>query len=106
MRAVPSSLDTTVVGEIDRRLSSVSEEHEVRIPRAIESGSRAWGFSSPDSDYDCRFLFIRPREQYLSLWPARDVIETPLDNTYDVNGWDLAKTVELAVKGNATAELH
>ena len=103
MRAVPSSLDTTVVAEIDRRLSSVSEEHAVRIPWAIESGSRAWGFPSPDSDYDCRFLFIRPREQYLSLWPARDVIETPLDKTYDVNGWDLAKTVRLVVKGNATA---
>jgi hypothetical protein len=104
-RAVPSSLDTTVVAEIDRRLSAASAEHGVRIPWAIESGSRAWGFPSPDSDYDCRFLFIRPREQYLSLWPARDVIETPLDNTYDVNGWDLAKTVKLVVKGNATAEL-
>ena len=71
-----------------------------RIPWAIESGSRAWGFPSPDSDYDCRFLFIRPRDQYLSLWPARDVMEPPLDKTYDVNGWDLAKAVKLVVKGN------
>ena len=103
MRAVPSSLDPVVVAEIDRRLESVSAEHDVRIPWAIESGSRAWGFPSPDSDYDCRFIFIRRREEYLSLWAPRDVIETPLDKIYDVNGWDLAKTVKLIARGNATA---
>ncbi len=103
MRAVPSSLDPAVVAEIDHRLASVCEEQDVRIPWAIESGSRAWGFPSPDSDYDCRFLFVRRPEAYLSLWPMRDVIETPLDETYDVNGWDLAKAVRLIVKGNATA---
>lgn len=75
----------------------------MRIPWAIESGSRAWGFPSPDSDYDCRFIFVRPRDHYLALWPARDVIETPLDTTFDVNGWDLAKAVRLIAKGNATA---
>ncbi len=91
-----------VVAEIDRRLASVSTEHAVEVRWAIESGSRAWGFPSPDSDYDCRFLFVRARDQYLSLWPARDVIETPLDKTYDVNGWDIAKAVRLIVKGNAT----
>jgi predicted nucleotidyltransferase len=103
MRAIPSSLDPAVVAEIDRRLASVIDEHDVRIPWAIESGSRAWGFPSPDSDYDCRFLFVRSRDHYLSLWPERDVIETPLDDTYDVNGWDLAKTLKLIAKGNATA---
>ncbi|MDQ1085230.1 MULTISPECIES: nucleotidyltransferase domain-containing protein [Microbacterium] len=103
MRAVPSSLDPAVVAEIDRRLVSIEAEHRVRVPWAIESGSRAWGFPSPDSDYDCRFLFVRRAESYLSLWPERDVIETPLDKTFDVNGWDLAKTVRLIVKGNATA---
>jgi predicted nucleotidyltransferase len=103
MREIPSSLDPAVVTEIDRRLATVIDEHDVRIPWAIESGSRAWGFPSPDSDYDCRFLFVRPREKYLSLWPERDVIETPLDDTYDVNGWDLAKTLKLIAKGNATA---
>lgn len=103
MRAIPPSFDPTVVAEIDRRLASVAQEHDVRIPWAIESGSRAWGFPSPDSDYDCRFLFIRRAEQYLSLWDSRDVIETPLDRIYDVNGWDLAKAVKLIAKGNATA---
>ncbi|MFZ8755866.1 DNA polymerase beta superfamily protein [Microbacterium sp. HMH0099] len=103
MRAVPPSLDPAVVSEIDRRLAAVAVEHGVRIPWAIESGSRAWGFPSPDSDYDCRFVFVRRAEQYLSLWPERDVIETPLDETFDVNGWDLRKTVGLIVRGNATA---
>lgn len=103
MRAIPSSLDPQVVSEIDRRLAAVSADHGVRIPWAIESGSRAWGFPSPDSDYDCRFIFVRERQDYLSLWPARDVIETPLDETFDVNGWDLAKSVRLLVKGNATS---
>jgi hypothetical protein len=103
MRFVPPTLDPVVVAEIDRRLSAVADDNDVRIPWAIESGSRAWGFPSPDSDYDCRFLFVRPRDDYVSLWPARDVIETPLDKTFDVNGWDLAKTIRLIAKGNATA---
>ena len=103
MRAVPSSLDPAVVAEIDARLAGVETEHGVRIAWAVESGSRAWGFPSPDSDYDCRFLYVRPREDCLSLWPARDVIETPLDAVFDVNGWDLAKAVRLVVTGNAVA---
>lgn len=103
MRAIPDSLDPAVVAEIDRRLAAAAIEHQVRIPWAIESGSRAWGFPSPDSDYDCRFLFVRSRDTYLSLWPERDVIETPLDKTFDVNGWDVAKTIRLLAKGNATA---
>ncbi|WP_405372432.1 MULTISPECIES: DNA polymerase beta superfamily protein [unclassified Microbacterium] len=103
MRAIPTELDPIIVTEIDRRLTAVTHDHDVRIPWAIESGSRAWGFPSPDSDYDCRFIYVRPREAYLSLWPDRDVIETPLDEIFDVNGWDLAKTVRLLAKGNATA---
>lgn len=71
------------------------------LPLAIESGSRAWGFPSPDSDYDCRFVYIRRAEDYLTPWPRRDVIETPLDGDLDVNGWDLAKALRLLLKGNA-----
>ncbi|WP_277212534.1 nucleotidyltransferase domain-containing protein [Isoptericola croceus] len=102
MRAIPATLDPGVVAEIDRRLALVAVEHHVRVPWAVESGSRAWGFPSPDSDYDCRFLFVRRPERYLALWPDRDVVETPLDKVFDVNGWDLAKAVRLVVKGNAT----
>ncbi|GAA1797881.1 nucleotidyltransferase domain-containing protein [Leucobacter iarius] len=103
MRAVPPSLDPTVVSGIDARLALVASDHGVRIPWAVESGSRAWGFPSPDSDYDCRFLYVRPSDDYLSLWPVRDVIETPLDRVFDVNGWDLAKAVKLIARGNAAA---
>ncbi|WP_278256068.1 nucleotidyltransferase domain-containing protein [Nocardioides convexus] len=77
-------------------------DHGVRVPWAIESGSRAWGFASPDSDYDCRFFFVRPSAAYAALWPARDVIETPLEGLLDVNGWDLGKAIRLATAGNAT----
>lgn len=102
MRAVPSDLDPSVVAEIDSRLLAVATEHNATVLWAIESGSRAWGFPSPDSDYDCRFLYVLPRDAYLSLWQTRDVIETPLDKIFDVNGWDVAKAIRLMVKGNAT----
>ena len=93
-------MDPGVVAEIDARLAHTEIEHRVTVPWAIESGSRAWGFPSPDSDYDCRFIFVRGADDYLTLWPKRDVIETPLDKIFDVNGWDLAKAVRLVVKGN------
>jgi uncharacterized protein len=102
MRAIPDEFDPSVVASIGKRLADVRREHGVAVPWAIESGSRAWGFPSPDSDYDCRFIFVRPRAAYVDPWPARDVIETPLDAVLDVNGWDLVKAVRLAVKGNAT----
>lgn len=102
MRCVPDDFDPAVVAAIDARLADVAVEQGVRIPWAIESGSRAWGFASPDSDYDCRFFFVRPLSAYTALWPPRDVIETPLDGLLDVNGWDLGKAVRLATAGNAT----
>ncbi|MEZ5843825.1 MAG: nucleotidyltransferase domain-containing protein [Hyphomicrobiaceae bacterium] len=94
-------MDPTIVRSIDERLRFVEASQDVRIAFAIESGSRAWGFPSPDSDYDCRFVFVRRREDYLALYPKRDVIETPLDATFDVNGWDLKKAIRLLLSGNA-----
>lgn len=102
LRSIDASMDTAIVAAIDDRLGGVAAEQGVRIPWAIESGSRAWGFPSPDSDYDCRFFYVRTGEEYLSPWRPRDVIETPLDAIFDVNGWDLIKAVRLAVRGNAT----
>ena len=90
------------MARIEARLDGVEAEHGVRILWAVESGSRAWGFPSPDSDYDCRFLYVRPRADYMSLWRPRDVIETPMDAVLDVNGWDLMKAIVLAVGSNAT----
>lgn len=94
-------MDPTVVAHIDERLADICRVQNVAIPLAIESGSRAWGFPSPDSDYDCRFIFIRGIDQYLSPWQRRDVIETPLSSVFDVNGWDLGKAIKLLLKGNA-----
>ena len=101
MRAIPENLDPDVVVEIDRRIVGIEAEHRVIVPWAIESGSRSWGFPSPDSDYDCRFFYVRSKSDYLSLWPVSDVIDTPLDKIFDVNGWDLAKAIRLLVNGNA-----
>ncbi|MFF5791006.1 DNA polymerase beta superfamily protein [Paeniglutamicibacter sp. NPDC012692] len=102
MRNVPDTLDRSVVAEIDARLERVAADERVAVSWAVESGSRAWGFPSPDSDYDCRFLYLRSANDYLGLWPLRDVIETPLDKVFDVNGWDVAKALRLLLKGNAT----
>ena len=101
LRSIPSTFDLDVVARIDARLAQIRMSEEVGIPLAIESGSRAWGFPSPDSDYDSRFVFVRRLEDYLSPWPKRDVIETPLDGVLDVNGWDLRKALTLLLKGNA-----
>jgi predicted nucleotidyltransferase len=102
LRAIPDFLNAETVALIDARLDAIRRDNGVSIPLAIESGSRAWGFPSPDSDYDCRFFYIRPIDEYLSPWQRRDVIETPLEGEFDVNGWDLGKAIRLLLKGNAT----
>lgn len=94
-------MNAKVVAEIDNRLHAIIVEENVRIPWAIESGSRAWGFPSPDSDYDCRFVFIRPLEDVAALFPKRDVIEMPITPIFDVGGWELGKALKLLLKGNA-----
>ncbi|APE38615.1 nucleotidyltransferase [Nocardia mangyaensis] len=101
LRTVPDSMDPAVVAAVDAELDRVAAEHGVTIRLAIESGSRAWGFPSPDSDYDCRFVYVAGLQIYLSPWRTRDVIETPLVGLLDVNGWDLAKALRLLVQGNA-----
>lgn len=101
LRSLPGSFSPQAVAAIDARLADIQRVHGVTIPLAIESGSRAWGFPSPDSDYDCRFVFVRPSDQYLSPWQLRDVIETPLEGDLDVNGWELGKAIKLLLKGNA-----
>lgn len=87
---------------IQNKLRDIQQREQVRILFAVESGSRAWGFPSPDSDYDVRFVYIRPQEAYLQLNPPRDVIEWQLDETLDINGWDLAKALRLLRKSNPT----
>ena len=76
---------------IREKLAEIENKENVRIIMAVESGSRAWGFASPDSDYDVRFVYVRKLEDYLKLDKTRDVIEWQLDDTLDISGWDLKK---------------
>lgn len=87
---------------IQSKLKEIEEKENVRILHAVESGSRAWGFPSPDSDYDVRFIYVRPREFYLRLDKTRDVIEWQLDDTLDINGWDFQKALRLLHSSNST----
>lgn len=87
---------------IEEKLKDIEQTENVTILLAIESGSRAWGFASPDSDYDVRFIYVRNREFYLRLDKKRDVIEYMLNDVLDINGWDLDKTLRLLHASNPT----
>ena len=86
--------------KIQEQIRRIEESENIKILLAVESGSRAWGFASPDSDYDVRFVYIRRPEDYLRLDAVRDVIELPIDDVLDINGWDLQKTLRLLYKSN------
>ena len=81
--------------KIQEQLRRIEEAENIKILLSVESGSRAWGFASPDSDYDVRFIYIRRLEDYLRLDTNRDVIELPIDDVLDITGWELQKTLRL-----------
>jgi len=81
-------------------LARVESEQNVRVLFACESGSRAWGFASRDSDYDVRFIYVHRRDWYLSIEDRRDVIEQPIADDLDVSGWELRKALRLLRKSN------
>ncbi|MDR0919475.1 MAG: nucleotidyltransferase domain-containing protein [Oscillospiraceae bacterium] len=87
---------------IQEKLADIEKEKDVKILYAAESGSRAWGFESDDSDYDVRFIYAQSVEKYLQIQETRDVIELPIDGIWDINGWDLKKTLLLLHKSNPT----
>ncbi len=87
--------------EITHKLRELEQQHKVKILYACESGSRAWGFASPDSDYDVRFIYAHPQNKYLGISEIRDVIEVPVNEVLDINGWDLRKALGLFRKSNA-----
>lgn len=95
------AISPTVWEDIQARLDMIEAEQRVRLLLVVESGSRAWGFPSPDSDYDIRFVYVRDRDWYLRLQPGRDVIEKPIEDDIDLNGWDIRKTLGLLLKSNA-----
>ena len=92
---------------IKQKLIEMAEEHNIKILFAVESGSRAWGFPSQNSDYDVRFVYARQKDDYLSVLNHRDVIEVDiaeddyLQLPFDLNGWDIRKALQLALKSNA-----
>ncbi len=101
LRRIPGEMDGEKVALIDAMLDRVVDDYRVFLPLAIESGSRAWGFASPDSDYDCRFVYVRRALDHITPWVSRDVIELPFEGDLDANGWDLRKALQLLLKGNA-----
>ena len=95
-------IPASVRSEINKRIERAEAEHGVRVLLAVESGSRAWGFESPNSDYDARFIYAHPMDWYLSvgLEEQRDVIEYEIVDDIDLNGWDLRKALRLFWKSN------
>ncbi|RKP49961.1 nucleotidyltransferase domain-containing protein [Cohnella endophytica] len=91
-----SDIHTVITEQLER----LEREEQIRILYACESGSRAWGFPSRDSDYDVRFVYIRQPEWYLSIFDKRDVIERPINDRLDISGWDLRKALSLYRKSN------
>ncbi|MBV1909145.1 MAG: nucleotidyltransferase domain-containing protein [Kangiellaceae bacterium] len=88
--------------EIQLRIDAVEKEHDVKVLYAVESGSRAWGFASPNSDYDVRFIYAHPKDWYVAvnLEEKRDVIEYPIIDEIDISGWDVRKALRLFKKSN------
>jgi predicted nucleotidyltransferase len=85
---------------IAQALRDIEAQHDVAILYACESGSRAWGFASPDSDYDVRFIYAHRLPWYLQVEAGRDVIELPINGDLDINGWELRKTLGLLLRSN------
>lgn len=82
------------------KLKEIELDKGVEVLYAVESGSRAWGFASPDSDYDIRFIYKHSLDYYLSLWEQPDTIEFMTSENLDGSGWDLRKTLKLLSKSN------
>lgn len=81
-------------------LARVESEHGVAIAYACESGSRAWGFASPDSDFDIRFIFRHPLREYQRVLSPTDSIEISIKDDLDPGGWDVRKAAGLMRKSN------
>lgn len=86
--------------EILKKLPQIEQEHQVKLLYVAESGSRAWGFASTNSDYDVRGIFIRPRNAYLSIDKPKETFEWIENNWFDVGAWDITKALHLLRKSN------
>ncbi|AYN28123.1 MULTISPECIES: nucleotidyltransferase domain-containing protein [Buttiauxella] len=104
MKTGLNSVDAVMRSRVQQALRDIEKRHDVRVLYACESGSRGWGFASPDSDYDVRFLYVHPPEWYLRVEPQRDVIELPIDSELDVCGWEWRKALGLLKSANPTLQ--
>lgn len=84
-----------------KKLRELEQANNIQILYACESGSRAWGFASPDSDFDVRFIYAQRTEAYLSLLDAPDVLSLPVNEVLDIGGWDIKKALKLFLKSNS-----
>lgn len=91
-----------MIDKIREKISELEQKEQIKVIYAIESGSRAWGFASYNSDYDVRFIYVRNPEFYLKLEKTKDFIEYELNETFDINGWDISKTLKLLHCSNPT----
>lgn len=88
--------------KIKKYLFELEEKMDIKILFACETGSRAWGFPSPDSDFDVRFIYVHKNDWYLTVNDKKDTIEMMLDdNEIDISGWELKKSLKLLLKSNA-----
>jgi len=93
--------NTNMKKEIEAALQDLERAHRIRILFAIESGSRAWGFASEDSDYDVRFVYVHPVDRYLSIDRGAEYIDGPQNKVLDITGMELRKAAQLFRKSNA-----
>lgn len=87
---------------IINKLRDIEQQQQVKILFAVESGSRGWQFPSTDSDYDVRFIYVRPFNYYLSVIDRRYDLNFPISEDLDIYGWDIRKVLQLMLKSNAT----
>lgn len=86
---------------IKQKLRELEQQQKIKILYCCESGSRAWGFASPDSDFDVRFIYTRKQDDYLSITDMRDVVDLPVNEVLDIGGWDIKKALKLFLKSNS-----
>jgi uncharacterized protein len=86
--------------EIQLQLKKVEKDNDIKILYAVESGSRAWGFASANSDWDVRYVYIHRPDWYLSIDDKKDSLEEILPNDIDLSGWELRKALKLFRKSN------
>jgi uncharacterized protein len=93
-------IDPAIRSRVMQTLAEIESQYDVKVLFACESGSRGWGFASPDSDYDVRFVYVHRLNWYLQVEAQRDVIELPISDELDVGGWELRKALQLLRKSN------